>query len=1140
MFLFLITAILMVLPAYAQSVTGAMVGTVQDRGGSAIAGADITLLHIATGRQRHTVSEANGDFVFSGLESGEYALIISKQGFKRVERRNLMLATGERFPAGTIVLEVGDLSETVSISAAGGTIVQTQSSERADVITSAQVENLTIIGRDVKSLVSLVPGIVNFTNPANPTNRFEFNALGNRNTTNNVTVDGTPITSTDFPAEHNMPVSQDAISEVKILVSNFQAEFGRLSGAGLALVIKSGTKDFHGLASYFKRHEQFNANNFFNNRDGSPKPRYRFNTWTWNLGGPVYIPRLFNQNKDKLFFFFNQEFWPQKNTTIQRVTVPTELERAGDFSQSVDLNNRKIVVRDPSNNRNPFPENRIPAHQLDPSGVALLRSFPLPNFFDRAISQGQYNYISSFPTSSLARYDALKLDYNWGAHNFLSGSYLANTSDSESGGRGNWPQFPTTGSARDRTYSLRYTRVISPTIVNEFQVGMMESVFVTTSTEEILRRNQRDAAGFVAGQLFPSANEQNLLPNATFGGVPTFADRDLLDRHPFAAYLRNAIVSDKLSITRGPHSIKTGFSIERNVRGMRIQGTRPFGTIDFGVDANNPLDTGYAYANAALGVFRSYQESSARPWISALSGLTEAFAQDNWKVTRRLTLDVGVRMTYFAPMYDRDNFLSGFVSSQYDPSQQVQLIGPGRDESGRRVGVHPVTGQRYPAALIGAIAPGTGDPFNGMVDVSTDTSYPRALTNDQGLRFAPRFGFAYDVFEDGKTAVRGGFGVFYNRDSMDSTYKPFSGLPPHVVTPTIQYGQLSQLQSSTALLFPNVVSGRYFDEEVPKTMNFSLSIQRDIGWGTVVDVAYVGALGRNLIWRRSLNPVPAGARFRPENRDPTNGSPLPDAFLRPIIGYQDIQVVEPGSSSNYHSMQISARRRFARGLQFGFAWTWSKAMDYNDNDTQGPVSALVPVREWNYGLAGFDRTHVVKINYVYELPKVSAGHVILNHILNGWQLSGITTLQSGAPLNVSWTTTTPVDITGTPTQNARIDMIGNPVLSKDERTFERFFRTESFRLPQVGTFGNGGKVQFRGPGLHNWDIGITRNFKFTERLKSQFRLEMYNAFNHTQFTAVDIAARFNPATGEQVNARFGQYTTAAGARIMQMSLRISF
>ncbi|MPZ18299.1 MAG: TonB-dependent receptor plug domain-containing protein [Luteitalea sp.] len=585
---------------FAQFITSSMSGAVQDASGAAIPEAAVTLTQVATGRQRTTVTGSDGTFVYTALEAGEYFLTVAKDGFATAERKSVVVETGQRYPVGLIVLQVGALSEVASVSAKSA-VVETQSGERSLSISTSQIAHLSNMGRDFKTLVQLVPGIVNFSNPAQPGARVSFNALGMRNTTNNITIDGTPITSTDYPAEHFANVSVDSIEEVKILTSNYQAEYGRLSGANVEVVTKSGTRDFHGLGSYFTRHEQFNATNFFDNREGRDKPRYRYNTWTYNLGGPIYIPGKFNTDKSKLFFFFSQEHWPREGVDIDQVKVPTVLERQGDFSQSFDLDGNLITVTDPVT-QEPYAGNRIPRSQLDSSGLALLNAFPEPNFFDDNISGGNYHFVSEFPTSNKSRYDALKIDYNFNSNNFLTVSYTGATGSSTGPGRANWPQLPTNGDSLDQTSSVRYTRVLSPTVLNEFHVGWTRSNFDTTSPADALARNQRDSAGFTAGSLFPEGKPLDLLPWAEFGGVPgTPATLEYLDRYPFESSFQTILISDRFSIVRGSHNLKFGVSFERNSREMGTQGGSPFGAFNFGTNANNPLDTGYAYANAAAG-----------------------------------------------------------------------------------------------------------------------------------------------------------------------------------------------------------------------------------------------------------------------------------------------------------------------------------------------------------------------------------------------------------------------------------------------------------------------------------------------------------------------------------------------------------
>ena len=327
--------------------------------------------------------------------------------------------------------------------------------------------------------------------------------------------------------------------------------------------------------------------------------------------------------------------------------------------------------------------------------------------------------------------------------------------------------------------------------------------------------------------------------------------------------------------------------------------------------------------------------------------------------------------------------------------------------------------------------------------------------------------------------------------------------------------------------------------DVPNIYNYSFGVQRDIGLQTVVDVAYVGSLGRHLFQRRDLNAIPYGARFLPQNQDPTTGRPLQDNFFRPFVGYANLTYRETASSSNYHSLQVQVNRRFSRGMQFGGSWTWSNAMAYADDDGAG-VANFVPIRIWNYGRASYDRTHNLVINYLWDLPKGSRvwSNTVTRSVLDNWQLAGIVSFVSGAPQGVSLGTTETIDLTGGG-DGSRPIRIAEAVIPKGERTLTRYFNTEAFARPPVGNIGNTPRDVLRGPGVNNWDVTVFKQFPVKERMSFQLRWEMYNAFNHTQFSGVDTSTRFDPA-GRQTNTRFGALISARDPRRMQGSLRFQF
>jgi hypothetical protein len=552
---------------------------------------------------------------------------------------------------------------------------------------------------------------------------------------------------------------------------------------------------------------------------------------------------------------------------------------------------------------------------------------------------------------------------------------------------------------------------------------------------------------------------------------------------------------------------------------------------------NNPLDANYAFANAVLGNFESYSEGTFRPYSHYRYTQVEWFAQDSWKLSQRLTLDLGIRF-YNAPGAHDDRFaITTFDPALYDPRTAAVLIRPGRDASGRRAGIDPRTGTVYPVPYIGLFVPGSGNYAPGMV--AGGKGYVDTLYETPVVSLGPRIGIAFDPTGRGTTAIRAGFGLFYDRP-QGNVYSGTNGQAPVAYSPTLYFGQLDTfLQSQGAIGPSNVNAVQPGKQPLPQVMNFSVGVQHDLGFGTVADVAYVGSLGRHLLYVRNINPIPMYARFDPANVDPTTGSALLDNFLRPYAGQGNISMRGFGATSNYHSLQVAVNRRMSRGLQYGLAYTFSKALGVGSADFDG-VSPYFSMRSRNYGPLGYDIPHVLVINYTWQLPNPGKkwNQKWLDWVCGHWSVSGINAFLSGTPITPGFSTTDTVDLTGS-TEGSRVIVTGDAWLPKSERSFSRNFRTEVFARPPRGDFGNTGVGILRGPGVNNWDLTISKRVPVTEGRYFQFRTEFYNAFNHTQFSSIDTTARFNPA-GQQTNPNFGAYTGARDPRRIQLSLRFMF
>jgi Carboxypeptidase regulatory-like domain/TonB-dependent Receptor Plug Domain len=1154
---------------FAQAVSSSLLGTVTDSSKSVVPNVDVVLTNQETGAVLTAKANTDGLFRFPNLLSGKYSIKVDVAGFAAYTERDIDLSARETRDLGRIELKVKGTTEQVAVTAEV-TPLQTGSSEKSALLTGNQLESIAMKGRDFFGMMRLMPGVVDTAGRDVTSNQGTMGGLSYNGTgsgQSNFSLDGVSANDTGSNNDIHFNANMEAISEVRLMPGNYQAEFGRKSGAQIVVITKTGTQQFHGAAYWAHRHEEFNANSFFNNRSGVVKAPYRFNVPGYSIGGPAYIPGVFNKSKNKLFFFFAQEYTRQRvNLSNQYRSMPTDLERKGDFSKSVDTGGKLIVIKDPLT-QTAYAGNVIPASLIDPTGQAIINFMPKPNYSDPDPNLVlQRNYLATGSGISPRRNDTLRIDANPSASQRIYWRFIQEPEvlDAPWGGWGSGSSnylLPTDfrRGRPGRGHVINVTSTLTPTLVNEFVFGKSYShIYYGLVDESKLSRSNFNnipqwykgdvslASGTSRQGFQPGWSDEDLVPDVAFGSTPVNTPTLNLANTPYENWNDIWTFTDNISKIHGNHNLKAGVYFEHTGKFAVVQYTNDQyrGSFDFGRNTNNPFDTGDGFSNALLGYFNSYAESNRRLTHDSWFTNVETFVQDNWRATRRLTLDIGLRVYFMGSVVDHNNTISAFSPNVYSRSNAPRMYVPGFDGAGKRSALDPVTGKTTYAALIGTYVPGTGSWTNGM-EVGGQNGIPSGGWTYKTPLLAPRFGFAWDAFGNGKTAVRGGFGISYDRDGTAGLWEG-QGAPPFIADPTTYYGTLSTFGNAAGSIGPTSLTFAGQDMPSPYAMNFSLGVQQSVGFHTVLDVSYVGNQSRHLVYTRQINQLPIFAKFNPANVDPTSAtkSPLPDNFLRPYYGWSGIGSYEYGNSSNYNSMQVSARRQMTRGLMFGLSYTWSRYMSY------GSPSVYLPLRSRTYGPSGGDRRQMLTINYVYDVPKLSPhfGGKYLAPIVDGWTLSGVTSIATGGPFTPSLGTTAGTDFTGS-SEGARINVVGDPYLPKDQRSFGQNFNTAAFAPPtacswsnqNLACFGNAGTNIMYGPGTNNWDLSILKKVPvhMGEGRSLEFRAEAYNAPNHTQFSGYDTSTRFDP-TGKQTNANFGAFSSARSPRIMAFTVRLQF
>src|SRR5271165_364562 len=1000
-----------------QGLTGEISGRVQDPSDKLVEGANVLLTNPATGLTREMRTNASGEFVFPEVLPGRFDLLVQSAGFKKFEEKEILVSASEHLVLEPVVLAIGDVTDTISVNSTTAPL-DTESSDRSGVIDSVQLQELSLKGRDYLGMLKLLPGVLDTASPTReaPGNRailgLYFN--GNRQGTLNLNLDGISTLTLGGGTGPFLEASVDAVAEVKVLLTNYQAEYGRSVGGTINTVTKSGSREFHGGAYYYFRNEDLNANDFFANSGGLPRSPYRYNNPGYFVGGPVVFPGTgFNRNREKLFFFWSQDILSRTvPSAVSYQTFPTALEREGNFSQSVDQSGHLIVVKDPLTGAQ-FPGNIVPASRISPQGQALLDIFPLPN-----LANPSHTYNSVFQSSNEQPHtdQILRIDWNISQNTTFYARGIKDTQATR-GGFGfvlaspYWPQLPIDYEIPCQGIVGTVIHTFSPAQVNEVTFGVNRGAQnVAPLTPAGLAANSRADLKLNIPQFFPQSNPYDVIPNATFGGISNAPQLFIDPRFPY--FGRNNVwdYTDNYSQTIGAHGLKFGIFFEHSA--VNESNSTSFnGTFGFDRNPNNPLDTGYAFSNALIGSVNSYAESNGHPGGHVHDYRVEWYAQDTWKVTQRFTVDAGVRFYWLRPSVNAFAPVAIFDPNIYSASQQPPLIQPYIDPStGARVGRDPVTGQILPAVKIGSFSAGAGTPYQSMNIIAPGASIMKAPP----IQVEPRLGFAWDVFGSGRTALRSGFGMYTDRFPDDEIAQLVAS-PPLLQTPSANYTTISNLLSTPLSKSPNNVFGLDGNWKPIQVYNWSFGIQQNVGFGAVLEVAYVGNVERHAMQIRDLNATQYGTDFLPSSIDPTlsGNKPLPANFLRPYPGFVSIQYMEFASNSNYNALQAQFRRRFSTNLSFSLAYTWSKVLDVADTWTS-PVNPDIDYNSRNYGPAAFDRRENLSLSWVYSLPHFAKywDNKVARQVLNGWEVSGIASFISGAPTTINYSFVNAIDITG--------------------------------------------------------------------------------------------------------------------------------
>jgi hypothetical protein len=1042
------------------------------------------------------------------------------------------------------------------------------------VVTTQQMNDLGSYNRNFMYMMRTIPGVTGVGDRTMNVNGMRIDAVSFK-------LDGVVNNDYGDNACCNTYVNMDMIQEIKLVSNSATADMGSNGSAHVIVVTKGGSKEYHGNAYFFKRAEFMNANTWTNNRTGAQRGRDRMNQGGFTIGGPLWAGK-FNKNRDKLFFFVSDELWKNYTPSLTTHWVPTALERAGDFSQSVQSSDKTAVtILDPLNSRTAFPGNIVPANRLSADGQKLLSIIPLPNASSSG-SSGNFNYQRQ---NSPGYYDRLlqsyRIDYNvndkWRIYARYSHDYqeigdplgMASFELDPSGKTLGWNlQFRPTFSG-----TVNVTTIVSARATNEFIFGASRA-----KDNHVIDRGSytRDKLGLNFSLPHPDVNVGNYGPYVNFGGsgMSGYATQLRLGSNvPYIAFSPDFTLTDNFTLVLSKHLIKAGIFFDLNRKDQDVWGGLPHGgQFNFNRDSLNPGDTDNQYANMVTGAFQTFQQNDQRHEGRYVWHQWEWYIADTWKPKPGLTIDYGMRFYSMQPGYDSKMQIATFAPSLWDPTKVVSLYSRA-PIVGKTLTINPLTGSTVPNYLYGAIVQGSGDINNGFALAGT-RGVPQGLIPGRGVGLAPRLGVAWVPKFLTKTVVRFGSGISYDRNQGNITYNSLN-FPPTRRDITLQYGYISDINSAQGtVMTPVGVTGGYIGSgKVPLTLNWNFSVERELPYSTLMTVGYVGSISRHLVFGLPINDVPWGAAWRADTQDPSKTplydgtTTLPINFYRPYKGVGQLDLYSSLGSANYNALQISVNKRMSRRLSYGVAYTWSKSLGLG-TEIWNSVNSF-DARKYGYQRVGYDRTQIMTANFILNLPKPGSHGNFLDHRLtrmafNDWKLSGLVTAQTGTPVSFTYyingVSSLQRSYTGNERYGPRPRFVSDWRLPSSQQTDFAAFNTASIipaSKPSVGLDAGLGYNSNPRTFLSSPELILFKEFPFSETNRQryvQFRLETYNTFNHHDYNYLATNAGFRSATdftlvnlptgmsanGDGGRFGFGAKNGANSPRRLQLSLKIYF